>query len=84
MKLARKLAVTLFLIITLVSLSACGGGYYGEDFNNEYQYEDIPYEPDYEPDYNDYQGDYYPEEDYYPDEYYYEPDYEPDYEPFYP
>jgi hypothetical protein len=85
MKYMRKFAAAIFVGFLLLFLSACGGGgYYGEDVNSDYQYEDFQYEPDYEPRYDDYQGDYYPEEDYYPEDYYYEPDFEPEYEPFYP
>jgi hypothetical protein len=84
MKIVQKLLAILSLGVPLLLLSACGGGYYGEDVNTDYQYEDFQYEPDYEPNYDDYQGDYYPEEDYYPEDYYYEPDFEPEYEHFYP
>ena len=84
MKRTHKFVAALLVGISLLFLSACGGGYYGEDINSDYQYEDFQYEPDYEPNYDDYQGDYYPEEDYYPEDYYYEPDYQPEYETFYP
>ena len=80
MKRLQKIVAVLFVGISLLFLSACGGGSYGEDVDSDYQYEDFQYEPDYEPNYDNYQNDYYREEDYYPEDYYYEPDLVPEYE----
>ena len=83
----KKILIVLLTGVTLLIVSGCGGGYYGDAYDNEYEYDGYQYEQDYEPNYNEYPDEYYPEDDYYPEDYYYyEPDYyEPDYyEPNYP
>ena len=87
MFLKKRLIAIAFLGLALITLTGCGGGgYYGEDYASDSQYDD--YQSYIEPDYSDYQEDYYYEPDYrdYQEDYYYEPDYPDyyDYEPNYP
>ena len=82
MNLKNKILATFLLGLTLITLSSCGGGYYGDEYDD---YPSQDFQDDYyEPEYNDYSEDYYYEPDYedFQEDYYYEPEYE-DYEPEY-
>ena len=57
MVLLKKSILLIYIGFISIVLTSCGGGYYDNDYSNDYQYEE-PYYDDYqyeEPYYDDYQ-----------------------------